>query len=94
MRRKDMVEHFLEAATQTGAPIFNQSLVEICGGKLVLVEHHIGIGEYSSKVVCVKVHFGTVEICGSNLEICRMAVDQLVITGDIHTINFHRGHTG
>jgi sporulation protein YqfC len=90
MRRKDMVEHFLEAASRTGAPILNQSLVEICGGHRVLIEHHVGIGEYSGKVVCVKVPSGAVEVCGNNLEICKMTADQLIITGDIHTINLRR----
>ena len=79
MRRKDMVEHFLEAASRTGAPILNQSLVEICGGHRVLIEHHVGIGEYSGKVVCVKVPSGAVEVCGNNLEICKMTADQLTI---------------
>jgi sporulation protein YqfC len=90
MRRKDMVEHLLEAASRTGAPILNQSLVEICGGHRVLIEHHAGIGEYSGKVVCVKVPSGAVEVCGNNLEICKMTADQLVITGDINTINLRR----
>ena len=57
----------------------------------VLIEHHKGIGEYSGSVIDVKVNFGSIKICGSNLEICQMTAEQLIIMGDIASITLFKG---
>ena len=65
-------------------------VVELAGDRSVLIEHHRGIVQYQKEVICVKVKFGIVEICGSGMEITRMTGDQLIISGRIDAINLHR----
>lgn len=91
MRRKDMMERITQVASRTGEPILKQPLLEICGGHRVLIEHHSGVGEYSRESVSVKVRFGTVRIGGKDLKICRMTAEQLVIIGEIVTVEFVKG---
>ena len=91
MRGKDMMERMAEVASQRGEPILVQPLVELCADRRVLIEHHQGIGEYSSEVVSVKVRFGAIRIMGSKLEICRMTAEQLIITGNIAAIMLEKG---
>lgn len=91
MRRKDMLERMTQAALCSGEPILKQPLVELCGAHRVLVEQHMGVGEYSSETVNVNVRFGRVVISGRNLEICRMTLDQLVITGEITSVTLLKG---
>lgn len=91
MQGKDMMERMVEVASRTGEPILLQPLVELCSDRRVLIEHHQGIGAYSSEAVNVNVRFGTIRIIGSNLVICKMTADQLVITGGIDAIMLEKG---
>jgi sporulation protein YqfC len=90
MRRKDMVERMTQVASRAGEPILKQPLLELCGEHRALIEHHKGIGEYSTEAVSVNVRFGNIRIGGTNLEICKMTADQLVITGNIDTVTLKR----
>ena len=86
MRGKDVVKHMADIAARTGEPILKQPLLELCGEHRVLIEHHKGILEYSTEKINVKVRFGSINIEGSDLAICRMTAEQLVITGGIASV--------
>lgn len=73
-------------ATMPGVP-----LVEIAGYSRVLVEHHLGITQFSSQVICLKVRFGEIRVCGCDLTICQMTKEQLVISGEIESVTIFRG---
>lgn len=91
MRSKDVVGRMSEVAFRTGELIVKQPLLELCGEHRVLIENHNGIGAYSSDRIDVKTRFGLFSINGSKLEICRMTVAQLVITGNIESITLFKG---
>lgn len=65
-------------------------LVELAGDSRVLMEHHGGILRYSEEEICVRVGYGHVRICGSDLELRRMTAQQLVISGQIDSITLIR----
>lgn len=67
-----------------------QPLIEIVSNFRVLVENHMGVTEYGESVIQVKVKFGSVCVCGSNLELALMTKGQLVITGCIESIKLIR----
>lgn len=71
--------------TLPGLPI-----VELAGDKRVLIENHRGITEYGAEQICVKVKYGLLCISGYNMELAKMAKDQLVITGQIESITIRR----
>ncbi len=68
-----------------------QSLVEILGNSRVLIENHLGVQGYDREKIMVKVHLGTVTICGSCMEMVRMTKEQLVICGHIDSISLQGG---
>ena len=68
-----------------------QPLVEICADRRVLIENHGGVTEYGSEKIAVRVRFGTVAVYGMGLKLCKMAPQQLVITGKIHTVELSGG---
>lgn len=61
-------------------------IIEIAGNQRVLIENHLSVYGYSSDKICVKVKFGCVCICGSELMIAKMSNEQLVILGDIQAV--------
>lgn len=67
-----------------------QSLLELVGGRQVLIENHRGITEYSRERIRICVSYGQLCICGSCLELRQMAKYQLVICGNIESIYVNR----
>ena len=86
MRRKDIAERMVKMASKHGEPFGKQPLLELFGEHRVLIEHHKGIGEYSTEKLQIKVGYGSIVLMGTGLEICQMSEDQLVVTGTIATI--------
>lgn len=93
MRRRDMIQRFTELATLAGEPILKQPILELCGENRLLIEHHMGIGEYSSENIHVNVKFGWICVKGTDLELCCMTAQQLVITGNIEMVSLRKGRS-
>lgn len=91
MQGKKILKHMTDVAAQAGDTLAKQTLLELCGEHRVLIEHHAGVLEYSRKVVRVKVRFGAIQIEGTNLIICKMMADQLVVMGDVNSIMLLKG---
>ena len=83
--------HRLTEATQLqDEAIPGLPLVEIMDTQRVLIENHQGVVEYGTNRISVKVKFGTVSICGCNLELARMIKGQLIISGRIDSVHLQR----
>ena len=83
-------ERLAQMAELPGEGIPGQSMVELLGESRVLIEGHRGVREYSREKIGVNVIYGTVCICGCNLELAHMTAQQLVIRGKIDTITLQR----
>ena len=66
-------------------------LVEIIDHSRVLVENHKGVTEYGRTMIRIKVKYGSVCVCGQNLEIARMSKGMLIISGCIDSVQLCRG---
>ena len=83
--------HFMQQLDLSDEVLPRQPLVEICADRRVLIENHGGVTEYGSEKIAVRVRFGTVVIYGTGLKLCKMAPQQLVITGRIGSVELSRG---
>lgn len=91
MNRKEEIFYRLAyAADLLEEPIPGESLVEIIGTHRVLIENHRGVFEYGENLVRIKVKKGSVGIHGCHLELSRMSKGQLVISGNVTSIEFCR----
>lgn len=79
------------AADLVDEPIPGRPLVEIIDNSRVLIENHKGVNEYGRNMIRVKVKFGSVCVCGCNLELLRMTKGQLIIRGTIESVQICRG---
>ena len=68
-----------------------QTVVEVLGDRRVLIEHHRGVTEYSRQRIQARVKYGILCISGSELELCQMTAEQLVIVGRIDSLMLFRG---
>lgn len=84
------LELFADQAELDTESIPAWSIIEVAGDRRVLVENHSGVRAYNSEKILINVKFGTVCVCGCNLELIRMTKEQLVIRGRIDTISLQR----
>lgn len=91
MRSRDVVERVTGAVVRSDNVIMRQPLLELCGEHRVLIENHNGISQYTSDRIDIKTRFGLISVSGSGLEICRMSIEQIIITGDIDAVNLFKG---
>lgn len=89
-RKKRWTDRLADSGDLRGEPMPMQPLVEIAGDRRVLIEHHHGVVQYSTEKICVKVRYGTVSICGRELELNLMNKCQLVVAGHIDCVQLDR----
>lgn len=65
-------------------------LLEIAGHTRVLIENHLGVLAYSCEEIQVKVKFGKFIVTGQKMELLQMDRDQLVICGQIDSVQVLR----
>ena len=90
MRKGHLFEQFLQQTNGIPEVIPGQPIVEIAGERRVLIENHRGVCAYGQEKIVVNVSYGSVCICGCNLEMIHMTKDQLVIYGRIDSIGLQR----
>lgn len=67
------------------------AVVEIAGDRRVLIENHRGVTQYSQEQICVRVKYGQVCVCGSELTLAQMTCSRLVICGCIDSVTLLKG---
>ena len=67
-------------------------LIELYGGRRVLIENHAGVQEYTDDFICVRVKCGQVCISGRNLRLALMSQERLVICGCIDSVHRKEGN--
>lgn len=90
-QRRGLLERVAQAADLPSEPLPKLPLIELAGERRVLIENHLGVTQYGTQEIRVRVNYGHIMICGSGLELARMTKEQLVITGCIYGVTLHRG---
>ena len=68
----------------------NEPKITVSGFKKMLIENYKVILEYQDIYVRIKTFIGIINITGFNLKLGEMTSDDIVITGDIETIDFEK----
>jgi len=89
--KQDLTQRILNFAAIPDEFLPRQLLLELCGNRRVLIENHHGVAGYSTEEIAVRVNFGLIRVCGTDLRLCRMLGRQLIITGRIHSICLNGG---
>lgn len=89
-RGKNWMDRLADGMDLPGEPLPGQTIVELAGDRRVLIEHHMGVTQYSGERICVRVKYGNVMICGQCMELSRMTREQLIITGRIDSVTLLR----
>lgn len=68
----------------------NEPKITIAGFKKMLIENYKAILEYQDIYIRIKTYIGIVNVNGFNLKLGEMTSDDIMITGDIETIDFEK----
>ena len=89
-QNRHWLDRLADRADLPGEADVGQTVVELAGDRRVLIEHHRGVIQYGRNQICVRVRYGTVLVCGCELELARMTKQQLVICGRIDRVELCR----
>lgn len=92
MRRKSkkkegILDRILEVPKEL---VTNEPKLTISGFKQMLVENYKVILEYQDIYIRIKTYTGIININGFNLKLGEMTEDDIMITGDIETIDYEK----
>lgn len=68
----------------------NEPKITVAGFKQMLVENYKAILEYQDIYIRIKTYIGIVNVTGLNLKLGEMTADDIMITGEIETIDFEK----
>ena len=78
--------------TQLNTTVFpGQTLVEIVDGKRLLIEYHRGLLSYRKEEIVIKARLGLITVLGQGMRIESMRSQQIILTGDIHSVMLGKG---
>ena len=87
-RRK--LKDYLEEKTDNPDIFPSVPIVELAGSHRMLVENHLGVIQYSTEKIGIKMKYGQLQICGCGLTLEQMTKVKLVVTGRIDGISLLR----
>ena len=87
-RRESLVERASEFFDLPGSVVSNMPKIEISGGRLIFIENHRGVLEYSREQIAVNTVKSIIRIRGEGLEIKGMTANELLISGSFYGIDF------
>lgn len=90
INKRHFMESMIDQTVFHPEAIPGYPIVEIAGERRVLIENHNGIAAYGKNSILVNVKYGAICISGCNLEIVRMTKEQLIICGNIGSVELQR----
>lgn len=85
--KEGMLDKILEVPKEVAT---NEPKLTIAGFKQMLIENYRVILEYQDIYIRIKTYIGIVNITGFNLKLGEMTSDDIMVTGDIETIDFEK----
>ncbi len=85
--KEGMLDKILEVPKEVAT---NEPKLTIAGFKQMLIENYRVILEYQDIYIRIKTYIGIVNITGFNLKLGEMTSDDIMVTGDIETVDFEK----
>ena len=91
MRKRNKKESTLNRILEIPQEIStNEPKITIAGFKKMLIENYKVILEYQDIYIRIKTYIGIVNITGFNLKLGEMTDDDIIVTGNIETVDFEK----
>lgn len=82
--------HWINSWKESAERLSGNSIIEITSDNRVLVEGHLGICQYQSDTIRVRIQTGCAAISGEKLYLDKMTSEYLIISGKITAVSIER----
>lgn len=86
-KKESALDRILEVPKEIAT---NEPKLTIAGFKQMLIENYKAILEYQDIYIRIKTYIGIINITGFNLKLGEMTSDDIMVSGDIETIDFEK----
>ena len=90
MQNGSWMQKLADRADLSAEPLPGLPIIEIAGDTRVLIERHDGVVEYGTQRIRIRVRYGVICILGCDLQLKQMTKQQLIVSGQIDSIQIHR----
>ena len=87
VKKQNRFEELLEIPKELSS---NEPRITIAGFNEMLIENYKGILEYQEFFIRINTYTGIININGFNLKLSEMTSDDIMISGDIDSIDFEK----
>lgn len=92
-QKKGLREKFTEVFELPKELILDLPKLTIIGNRDMMIENYKGVMEYGSARIRVNTGFGIIKITGTGLLIKEITSEDIIISGEIHALEFCNGHS-
>lgn len=86
-KKEKVLDRILEVPKEIAT---NEPKITIAGFKQMLIENYKVILEYQDIYIRIKTYIGIINISGFNLKLGEMTSDDIMVSGDIETVDFEK----
>lgn len=86
-KKESALDRILEVPKEIST---NDPKLTIAGFKQMLIENYKAILDYQDIYIRIKTYIGIINISGFNLKLGEMTSDDIMVSGDIETIDFEK----
>lgn len=90
--KKQISERVADAWGVPKDAVMNIPRITLSGASEIYIENHKGILAYGRERIRVATHIGVVCVCGAELSIERIRLEDMLISGKIEHIEYENGH--
>lgn len=87
---KDSIRKLVEGENVPGDPLLGAPVIELQGNRILLIERHGGITEYSDNMIRTEAKDMTIEVIGTDLVITAMSKTHIRVNGEVEKISFSK----
>lgn len=88
MKKKNAIRQVVQASGLPEDVILGTPRVLLRGDRMLLIENHHGVVEYSAEKMRIKTAIGILSVDGSTLTLSSLGEEDLMLTGVIKSISF------
>lgn len=88
MKKKNAIRQVVQASGLPEDVILGTPRVLLRGDRMLLIENHQGVVEYSAEKMRIKTAIGILSVDGSTLTLSSLGEEDLMLTGVIKSISF------
>lgn len=88
MKRRNVLQQVVQASGLPDDVVLGMPRVLLRGNRMLFIENHQGVVEYSTEKLRIKTALGILDVEGSTFMLVKLGEEDLMLTGSIKSISY------